>query len=470
MICASGIRFYIKKSIKNVKGCDTLKGLKKTWLTSVLAVVLVLGVLAGCNSKDDNSGGNDSASSGKDGKVSGTLEIQYFVGGYGDEWWKQTIKEFEDKYPDVKVKQDAGPKINDEMKTRWISGNPPDVVYIDGAGSSETQMVEDGQLMDLTDWVKSLKLDDGTSLMDSFLVPPSTYDDGKIYSLPLVFDTWGTWYDKNWFDKEGFKVPEDFDSFMASMKEIKDKAGIAPFVTTGVYPYYFSRGVLYPAIAAAGGDQLLADIIDGKKGAWTDPKVVDVMKKVQKMQEAGFIDKGFAALNHTQSQMNFLLHKNAYIPVGFWLPNEMKKDVPDDFKFGFIPSPMNDAGQPMAVVPDLRPLAIAKKAKNPTAAKAFVKFAFSKEHAKTFAESTGAMMNMKGVDLDSDAKVPAYLKDANKMINSDKVEIHSKPHPMSADLEKPIGDALVSLMQGKIDAEEFCKKAEAAAEKYSSSK
>lgn len=451
------------------KGENSLKKLFKGPVLLAFMAIFTLFLIVGCSDdgESESKGSDDGDSSeGSDGKISGELEIQYFVGGYGDAWWKEVIKGFKEKYPDVKVKEEAGPNINEEMKTRWISGNPPDVVYIDGAGSSETQMVEDDQLMDLTDWIKSVELKDGTPLSDSFIVPPSDFD-GKIFSLPLVFDTWGTWYNKATFEEKGYEVPSDFDSWMKSMGEIKDSEGIAPFTTTGQYPYYFLRGVLYPAFASVGGDELLASVINGDEGAWTSDEVKGVMKKVQEMQEAGYIDPGFAALSHTQSQMNFILSKNAYIPVGFWLPNEMAKDVPEDFEFGFIPSPMNEAGEPMVVVPDLRPLAIAKDAKNPEAAKAFVEFAFQKEYASKFAELTGALMNMSGVDIESNEKVPGYLKDANKMINDpEKVTINHKPHPMSADLETPISDALVALMLGDIDAEEFCKKAEAAAADY----
>mgnify|MGYP001191489428 CR=1 FL=1 len=442
-----------------------MNNIKRSGLLSIITLLCAFSVLVGCSSGSDSS--NDSkGNSGSSGDgLSGTLEIQYFVGGYGDAWWKDVIKDFQAKHPDLKIKEDAGPNINTEMKTRWISDNPPDVVYIDGAGASETQMIEDGQLMDLTDWVKSVKLDDGTPLMDSFIVPPSNYD-GKIYSLPLVFDTWGTWYNKALFEDKGYEVPKDFESWMASMEEIKNDSGKAPFTTTGKYPYYFLRGVLFPAFASIGGTDLLNAVINGDEGAWSDERVLSVMENVQKMQEAGYIDEGFAALSHTQSQMNFILNKNAYIPVGFWLPNEMAKDVPKDFKFGFMPSLMHSGSDPATIVPDLRPLAIAEKAKNPEAAKAFVEFAFQKKYAQTFAEMTGAMMNMKGVDLDSDDKVPSYLKDANQLINSEQVKVIEKDHPMSKDLEDPLSDALVSLMLGKIDAKAFCQKAEAAAKKY----
>ncbi len=441
------------------------QGPKALLWTGLLMLILVVG----CSSNESSSEGEGGSSEGSgEGGVSGELELQYFVGGYGDSWWKEVIADFQKEYPDVSVVEHAGPNINEEMRSRWVSGDPPDVVYIDGAGSSETQMVEDGQLMNLTDWVKELEVE-GDPLMDSFLVEPATYD-GDIYSLPLVFDTWGTWYNKAMFEDKGYEVPSDFDSFMSTMGEIQKGEDIAPFVTTGQHPYYFLRGVLYPAFGAAGGDELLTDVITGAEGAWTSEPVLEVMKKVEDMQKAGYIDDGFGALNHTQSQMDFLLGKNAFIPVGFWLPNEMKNDVPEDFTFGFIPSPMQNEGEPFSIVPDLRPLAIAEGAENPEAAKAFVEFVFTREYAKSFSEHTGAIMNLNGVDLAESEGVPEYLIEANEMINDpEKVQLNNKPHPMSADLEEPISNALVSLMLGNISAEEFTEEAEKAAEQYRNS-
>ena len=450
---------------KRKKGERQLSELLKRRGVLLFTAMLLLVFAAACSSDDKTSGESDDAG-GEDGKISGELEIQYFVGGYGDSWWKEVISDFEDEYPDVEVVEQAGPNINDEMRSRWVANDPPDVVYIDGAGSSETQMVEDGQLMDLTDWVQDIELEGGDKLIDSFIVDPGKFD-GDIYTLPLVFDTWGTWYDKALFEEKDYEVPTDFDSFMDSMEEIKDKEGIDPFVTSGEHPYYFLRGMLYPAFGAAGGDELLADVITGKEGAWTSDVVLDTMKKVEKMQKEGMFDSGLGALNHTQSQMNFLLHDNAYIPVGFWLPNEMENDIPDGFDFGFIPSPMQDKGEPYAIVPDLRPLAIAEEAKNPEAAKAFIEFAFTRDYAMSFSEHTGAIMNLTEVDLTENDKVPGYLTEANEMINDpDQVQIYEKPHPMSADLETPVGDALMSLMLGNMTAEEFTEAAEKAAADY----
>lgn len=449
------------------------KSLNKSWL--FVLVTLLLLVLAACSNtttteesepeKPTETGNTEEGTSEEStsGGISGDLEIQYFVGGYGDAWWKEVIADFKTAYPDVNVIEHAGPNINTEMNTRWISNDPPDVVYIDGAGSSETQMIADGQLMDISDWAKGLTLEDGTPLLDSFISPAEELDGGKIYSLPLVFDTWGIWYDSAWFDAQGWEVPTDFDSWLASMKQIKEEAGIAPFNTTGQYAQYFQRGVLNPAFAAAGGEQLLNDLADGVVEAWESEEVLAVMKKVEAIVDAGLVDSGFAAYNHTQSQMNLLLHQNAYIPVGFWLPNEMKNDTPADFVYGFVPTPMNDPGKSMALIPDIRTIAIAKEADNPEAAKAFLEFIFTEEYAQKFAESTGAIMNMKNVDLSANNRVPEFLKGINDMINEPgQIEIHDRNTPegdrekeIAVEITNEIKIQIVEILLGQIDAEEF---------------
>lgn len=339
-------------------------------------------------------------------------------------------------------------------------------------GSNETQMIKEGQLLDISDWVKDLVMEDGTPLLDSFISPPEELEGGAIYSLPLVFDTWGVWYDSIWFEEEGWEEPTDFESWMDSMEKIQEDADIYPFITTGQHAQYFQRGVLHPAFAAAGGEELLNDLANGVVEAWEREETLEVMKKVERMVEAGFVDPGFAARNHTQTQMNFLLHQNAYIPVGFWLPNEMKNDTPEKFEYGFVPTPMNNPGEPMALIPDLRPVAIASEAKNPEAAKAFVEFIFSEEYAQKFAESTGAIMNLKDVDLSGNDNVPEFLKNVNEMINNPgAIEVFKRYTPEGEDQEiaieitEEIKLQIIEILMGRIDAEGFVEKMRDTSEK-----
>jgi len=131
----------------------------KKALLFVMCVALILSMIGcGTGSKDVNSGKTEqtpdaqSTTSTEETKaadtLSGTLEIQYFVGGYGDTWWKDTIADFQALHPNLKIEQLAGPKINEQTKPRWIAGNPPDFVYIDGDGTfTEDLLVESDHLM-----------------------------------------------------------------------------------------------------------------------------------------------------------------------------------------------------------------------------------------------------------------------------------------------------------------------------------
>ncbi|MED5017657.1 extracellular solute-binding protein [Paenibacillus chibensis] len=395
-------------------------------------------------------------------KIAGDFEIQYFVGGYGDAWWKEMIGEFQKKYPDLKIKESAGSQINEQMKPRWIQGNPPDVVYIDGAGSNETQMVKDDQLMDITDWVKQAKNVDGEALTEPLIAPPQDYD-GKNYTIPLVFGSWGTFYDEALFQEKGWDVPKDWDSFMATSAKIKE-AGINPYIHTGKYPYYIVGGLLNSGFVSENGDnpQILKDQEANKEGSFKNDAVAKTLQKLVDMRDKGYFDNASFGINHTDSQMLFLQHKDGMIPNGLWLENEMKKDVPQGFKFGFIPSVMQNTGGKYVAIPYTSNIAIAKKAKNPDAAKAFIEFIFTKEAAVRWAELTGALMNVKA-DLESSG-ASDVVKTAMKYFNGSDT-IVAPVFKLNADLEQAENDATIALLQKSITPEEWMDRMEKAAAK-----
>ncbi|MDU0204110.1 ABC transporter substrate-binding protein [Paenibacillus sp. MAH-36] len=388
-------------------------------------------------------------------KLTGDFEIQYFVGGYGDKWWKKVIADFQAANPDLKIKESAGPKINEQMKPRWIAGNPPDFVYIDGPELFDRQMVTDGQLEDLTDWIKNAKNVDGDKIIDLLAQKPQEFD-GKIYNVPFVMSSWGIFYDKALFKEKAWAEPKDFEDFLAVSEKIK-AAGINPFIHTGKYPYYINGAVLFPAIVSANNNdyKLLQDMSTNNLEAWKNPAIIKGLNKIVQLRDKGFIDKASVQINHTDSQSLFLQHKDAFIPNGLWLPNEMAKDVPASFDFGFIPSITQDKGGKVVANTSTATFAIAKKAKNKDAAKAFMQFVFSKTQASQWAELSGAPSNVKG-DISS-SKAPNFVKDAAKFLSSpDTVVVPTVS--FAADVDKAMQDASVALTIGTITPEEWVKR------------
>ncbi len=158
-------------------------------------------------------------------------------------------------------------------------------------------------------------------------------------------NSWGVFWDKALFKEKGWAEPTDYPSFLDVSDKIK-AAGITPFIHTGKYPYYINGAILYPAIVSANNDdyKMLQDMAANKVEAFKSPAVLTALNKIVELRDKGFIDKASIQINHTDSQMLFLQHKDAFIPNGLWLPNEMAKDIPAGFDFGFIPSVTQNAG------------------------------------------------------------------------------------------------------------------------------
>lgn len=402
-----------------------------------------------------------------EGKLKGEFEVQYFVGGYGDAWWKQAIAEFQKQNPDLKIKESAGAKINDQMKPRWLQGNPPDFVYIDGAGSNTRQMVTDDQLMDITDWLKDAKNADGKKILDQLIAQPEEYKPGKLYAIPFVFGSWGTFYDKALFKSKGWEAPADFESFMALGDKIKAEGNMNVYIHTGVYPYYINGGLLDPTILAMNNyDTSIIKKINGlEKGVWKSEPVMKALDKIVRMRDKGFIDKGSPALNHTDSQSQWLQHKAAFIPTGIWVEGEMAKDIPAGFEFGFLPSIGQDKGGKFVANPYTSTVAVAKKAKNPEAAKAFIQFIFTEKQSKAWAELSKAPSNIKA-DLES-TNATALTKEAAKFYNSPNTVV-SPEVVIPEELVTARNNATVALTKGEITPQQWADRMEEATDKIRS--
>jgi len=446
--------------------------LKTLLLCSVICILLTT---VACGNNTTNTGGNGTntdkpattdAGKGTDATTTGLkgdFEIQYFVGGYGDAWWLEVIEGFQKENPDLKITQSAGPKINEQMQPRWISNDPPDVVYIDGAGSNERQMIVDDQLMDITSFLETAVNVDGEKIKDILISQPSVFNGDKNYNLPLVFGSWGLFYDKALFTQNNWAVTTNWDEFIAVSEQIK-ASGMPALLHTGVYPYYINGGLLDSAMVAAnGGDtSILTSQVNLEEGSFSNDAVKKALAQFMQLVDKGLIDPGSVALNHTDSQAQWLQHKAAFIPNGLWLENEMKNDIPEGFDFGFIPSVAQAAGENNIVIPYTATIAIAKDAKNPDAAKAFLQYVFTKQNALRWAEITGAIMNVKA-DLSS-SSASGVVKDAMDFFNADTTTV-APVTVLNADVEKVKQDSIIALSIGKITPEEWMTRLEEAAAK-----
>ena len=196
--------------------------------TSLAALVLLGGAIAGCGGDDESSDDSGGDSSGE------PVEITFWHGQTQGpaELLQQMIDDFNKTHPDVVVSKDSGGVNSDRMLQKVTAGlqadNYPDIAYI--YGSDLANLAQGEQLVDLTS-----AIDDGQLDWDRFVdagTEAVTVDD-KPRAVPAFIDNLAVVYNKKIFDDAGVPYPTDdwtWDDFLATAAELNDPdAGIVGF-------------------------------------------------------------------------------------------------------------------------------------------------------------------------------------------------------------------------------------------------
>ncbi len=133
--------------------------------------------------------------------------------------------------------------------------------------------------------------------------------------------------------------------------------------------------------------------------AWDDPRWLEVVQKVQEPVQKGYFMKGFDGSIWPAGQVAWSQGEAAAILCGSWVPNETAQTAKEGFKYrGFrFPEVEGGDGNITEVEMYLLGWAIPKDAKNPEAAKAFIKFAMQEQHQNRTMELGQNMVSRKGI-------------------------------------------------------------------------
>ncbi|MEG0238200.1 MAG: carbohydrate ABC transporter substrate-binding protein [Clostridium sp.] len=430
-------------------------------LTLLAATTVGLSLFAGCGNKTEET--NAGAGEQKE------LNVAVFEGGFGKEYWEEVAKRFEKDNPGVKVNLECSPKIGDIIRPKIASGGAPDFVYLktgDPSGLTEA-LIKDEALTDISD-VFDMKLSDGTVLkekmMDGFLDNSLTspYGDGKKYLAPLYYNLTGMWYNKTYFEEKGLKEPKTWDEFYA-LNDAAKKDGKALFTYQGMSPGY-TEAMLYPAIASAGGEDALKDILNYKEGAWKTDAAKSALGVFETIAKKGYLMNGTVAMNHTQAQTEFLNGKALFIPNGNWFEGEMKDAIPEKgFSFGFMAPPVFKEGQDRYVTTMIEQMYIPKDAKNADLAKKFLLYQYEDENIKLNAEKSGGVIPTKnGLELAKEF-LPKSNYESFKVFNEGVKPItlsFATTGQTEVNIKDEIFNPISSVMNGKLTVEKWVEQLE----------
>lgn len=289
-------------------------------------------------------------------------------------WWDTTrpesegptfqalIKEFEAKYPQVKVKYVNVPsdQAQNQFQTAAQAGSgAPDVIRSEVAWTS--QFASLGYLQPL----------DGSRAVDKpddFLPGPlsSTKYNDKTYAVPQVTDTLALIYNKRLLKEAGHEeAPKTIAELKQTALDVKAKTGVAG-LALNVDSYF-----LLPFMYGEGGD--LLDVAN-KKIVVNSPANVKAMETVSDLITSGAAPKPATTESYANAMTALKEGKAAMIYNGPWALSEIYqgKEFKDKKNLGIAPVP---AGSVKAGAPTGGwNLAIYAGSKNIPAAYEFVRF------------------------------------------------------------------------------------------------
>ena len=399
---------------------------------SIAAAVTVIALSAtACGGSDDNSSSKPKAA--KD--ISGTITYWDTSDAATEApTYKALIKQFEAKYPKIKVNYESIPFTDVEQKFKSAAKS--------GKGAPDVVRTDVGLMAEYASLGYIAPLDGTTALTNAsdFNSGPmnTTKYNGKTYGVPSVTDTLGLLYNKELLKKAGIDTPPaTWDEFISDSKTIKKK--------TGAYGTYLNPDsyFLLPLLYSNGAD--MADT-SAKKITISDDAAVTALTTAKKINDEASMKVDFANA-YQNMQTAFKNGKVAMLIQGPWSVSDDvtgKAFKGNEDNLGYAPVPAGAGGKAQAPTGGHN-LTVYQGSKNLDASYLFTQFMTSTASQVTLAEKTGTLPTRKSAytsEVTANAKIAGF-----KPI----LEQTARPRvalPQVGSLFTPLAQNYVKILQG----------------------
>ncbi|UZN02763.1 extracellular solute-binding protein [Cellulomonas sp. S1-8] len=350
---------------------------KKTFAAAAAVVMGALALTACAGSDDDGAGGD------------GAVQMTFWHNSTTDDgkaYQEDIAAAFEAENPGVEITLQVvqNEEMDGKLQTALNSGDAPDIFMARGGGKL-ADIVEAGQVMDLTDLVDDATRDALGGTIDAFTI------DDKVYGIPTAVLPGGIFYSKDLFAAAGI------ETLPTTMAELED--AVAKLEASGVEPialgakdawpaahwYYFYalRACSQETIAAAAADR-----------SFDDPCWTQAGEEFAAFAEKEPFNEGYLTTTAQQgagSSAGLVAnHQAAMELMGAWDPGVIGGLTPDGeplADLGWFPFPAVDggAGDPTAMMGGIDGLTCHVDA--PVECAEFLNFLLLKENQEAFAEA-----------------------------------------------------------------------------------
>ncbi len=247
------------------------------------------------------------------------------------------IEKVKEKYPNVKFEIDVFPQDGGQsLKARAATGSLPDIIWLN-SGLIEP-LAKSGSLVQLDSYIGESGFKDTLNAAVQEYCMKSSDGHMYMYSVegvqPLVW-----YYNKEVFEQNGVKVPENYDELLSAVQQFQKK-GIIPMALFGKEPW--PLGAFFEAFAMRENPEGLRPLAEGRAKA-SDQEYQKAIEKMTAVIEAGMFQKGVTNADHDTAFALFTAGEAAMFQNGSWAINDMNEKMGDKVDY-FTSYPTNDAG------------------------------------------------------------------------------------------------------------------------------
>ncbi len=350
-------------------------------------------------------------------------------------WWTESgdflqhvqdtfVKSFNDSHSNIKLELVGQEKLDDVLRTAFQAGEAPDILQTPGA-SFIAEYVASGQIQAMDDYATKF------GWKDKLL--PWAYEsgilDGKLYSLPLTYESMILFYNKSLFERNNWTIPNNAADFQKLLQTISD---------AGIHPFAYSNSEWKPSNEHlvgvylnnyAGADNVYKALTGEKK--WTDPEFSEAIQLLTdqiaiKGWFGGSLDNYYAYAS-ADDFADLTTGKSAMMMSGTWQFANMKtyftSEVADQWDWAPIPMFKEGVGDYNYMLATGSTLSINAKSKNVDAAAEVLNYLLS-DPKLVLANAAGAdfgewMVPLHYTDADfpdgADPRVVRYFSDFAKV-------------------------------------------------------
>ncbi|MDR0849639.1 MAG: extracellular solute-binding protein [Propionibacteriaceae bacterium] len=272
--------------------------------------------------------------------------------GGSEEAFRASFDRWNSSHPDATIEAEwfANDAYKEKIRTSVGSGNAPTLIY-SWAGGTLADYVKNGSVADISSAVAGLS----SKVLPSVLANGQI--DGKTYAIPnnqsqpaILF------YNKKLLAQAGVSgVPTTYSELLDAVAKLK-AAGITPISLAGQSKWPELMYIQY-LTDRIGGPEVFQAILDGKKGAWSDPAITEALTKIQELVNAGAFGDAFGSVTADSGADTALVHtgKAAMVLQGAWVYPDFLNNAADfvaagDLGFANFPAVGSGKGDPANIV------------------------------------------------------------------------------------------------------------------------